>query len=253
MFGNLNVSIAGKKQVITLKNNGASSANDVHITAGSNYKFKTAHAPGFNPADKAPVGGSHTMDWPSSSNVIPIPAGGSIAINVEYNSLLDGAPDIDSCWLTLDGTALTTGVSYVTVKAFSLSSNTGNVIFTNEDLVHPWVISNCQLFVDNQIDPLIGNNFNPSGTSVAIPTTFIIPPGGSQSFPYTFSNPLFFVATRYQSHSLDNPNDIFEGAISSPQTENGSVIPTLTHWGVIILGFILLAGGVVFFKRRRIA
>lgn len=248
--GYTSVQAANQLHAVQVKNESAVDANDFHAEASSGQKIATASAKDAS-GDKVfpdkvldPPGTS--WDWPASSNLKAIPPGGTMTVLSE-----PGKVNTATSYFTRDGVKIATSCLDVKVRLESSSSNSGTFSITNKE-AEPVVCTSVQLYTDDPVNPLSFLGWSPTGNLVAgIPPVVTLAPGQTVSYPFTYTTPAFYVSSHFFAAFASEPLNTYEFTDSYQQAV---IIPTLTQWGLIILGFALLAAGSVYlYKRKRTA
>lgn len=227
----------------TFKNTSAVGANDFHCSRNSG-KIKNASAkPYFGDTVLTPP--ANSFDWPTSSNLQEVPMGGSMTVYVE------GGEISGTSYFTRNGTQIGTKSVGNNTRYQASAANSGDIIFENNDPVETLIFSNVLLYSDNT-GPLDAPNapFTLNGIPVGgFPSTFSLSPGQTISFPYTFVNPNLALICTYECAEASNPTNIFQEGLA--QRAGGVSIPTMSQWGLVIFGLLILCiGAIVIWKRR---
>ena len=246
-----NQALAGK-WTKTFKNKSAVAANDFHFKKG-NKKIKTASAKKVGPPDEKafpdkafdpPV---DEFDWTTAENLKEIPAEGKMKVT----STGTWAHTKDS-YFTRDGVKLETKCVRTTVSINPTGNGLqGTVSFGNDTLTESVILGSVEVRVDNTADPDQVGEFIPDGTLVGgIPSSFTLNPGETRSFPYTATDASLAISISDYVALASAPDDQYwELTAERPP----AIIPTLTEWGMIIFGVVLLGFITwVFLKRRKV-
>lgn len=240
---------------IQVQNKSAVEANDFHgemspNTVGLPGKAATASSKENSSGNKAFPDNVYSPPankfyWPASSNITPIPAdGGKMTVMTEPDKI-----NTAKSYLTRDSLPIATAFMPVKNDLKSSGSNAGQFSAKNLDPVNPIVLTSLQVYVDNPTNPVSISGWSPAGTLVSgIPPSVTLLPGQTITFPFSYTNPGFYVSSHFFAAYVSEPADTFEFTDAMIQS---SLIPTLTQWGLIILAIGLIAVGSVYIYKRR--